>query len=77
LRCNEQLAGELPLGRGSWEHLKSVWLNVLINARDALLPRSKPRRIEVVTRQTAENEVQVIIADNGTGLTARRSSPHL
>jgi two-component system, NtrC family, sensor kinase len=66
---NQQLAPDLPLVEGSWEHMTSVWLNVLINARDALLPRSEPRRIEVVTRQTAENEVQVIIADNGVGLT--------
>src|SRR5690606_11695345 len=48
---------------------KSVWLNVLINARDALVARPEPRAIEVVTRKTSEDEVQVVIADNGVGMT--------
>jgi two-component system, NtrC family, sensor kinase len=74
IEVQEELDGELPPVEASWEHLKSVWLNILINARDALLASKAPRQIEVITRQTAENEVQVLIADNGTGLTAAEAA---
>jgi two-component system, NtrC family, sensor kinase len=69
IEVQERLAPALPLVEGSWEHLTSVWLNVLLNARDALQASPEPRRLELVTRQTADNEVQVVIADNGVGLT--------
>jgi two-component system NtrC family sensor kinase len=69
ISVEQKLAADLPPVEASWEHLKSVWLNVLINARDALVPRPEPREIEVVTRKTAEDEVQVVIADNGVGMT--------
>ncbi|MDT8304522.1 MAG: ATP-binding protein, partial [Anaerolineae bacterium] len=70
----QKLAASLPEVEASWEHLKSVWLNILINARDALLVNQDQRHIEVVTKQTAENEVQVIIADNGVGLSAAEAA---
>jgi two-component system NtrC family sensor kinase len=69
ISVQQKLGADLPPVEASWEHLKSVWLNVLINARDALLPRPEPREIEVVSRKTAEDEVQVLIADNGVGMT--------
>lgn len=70
ITVNQKLAADLPPVEASWEHLKSVWLNVLINARDALVPRPEPREIEVVTRKTGADEVQVVIADNGVGMSA-------
>ena len=69
IEVQERLAASLPLVEGSWEHLTSVWLNVLLNARDALQASPEPRRLELVTRQTLDSEVQVVIADNGAGLT--------
>ena len=74
ITVNQKLAGDLPPVEASWEHLKSVWLNVLINARDALVARPEPRTIEVVTRKTGEDEVQVVIADNGVGMAAAEVS---
>lgn len=74
ITVHQKLAGDLPLVEASWEHLKSVWLNVLINARDALVARPEPRTIEVVTRKTGEDEVQVVIADNGVGMAAAEVS---
>lgn len=68
ITVHQKLAADLPPVEASWEHLKSVWLNVLINARDALVARPEPRVIEVVTRKTSEDEVQVVIADNGVGM---------
>ncbi|HMT21929.1 MAG TPA: histidine kinase dimerization/phospho-acceptor domain-containing protein, partial [Promineifilum sp.] len=38
----------LPLVVASWEHLKSVWLNLLLNARDALLHNNGERQLEVL-----------------------------
>jgi two-component system NtrC family sensor kinase len=60
---------DLPDIVASWEHLKSVWLNMLLNARDALQEISGERRIEIVTRRGNEpNQIQVLIHDNGKGI---------
>ncbi len=54
----------------SWEHLKSVWLNLLLNARDALLPIDHERRLELIARLDKEGQaVQVVVHDNGKGMT--------
>lgn len=70
-------ADGLPVIRASWEHLKTVWLNLLINARDALDGRPAghpdPARIEVETRLDPEaTTVQVLIRDNGMGMSDRQ-----
>ncbi|RMG97185.1 MAG: response regulator [Chloroflexi bacterium] len=63
------MADNLPPITASWEHLKSVWLNLIINARDAVQDRADNRLIEIVTRVDPENEyVQVLIRDNGKGM---------
>lgn len=60
---------DLPHVVASWEHMKSVWLNLLVNARDAVLPLPQERQIEIVTRLSPENDhVQVLIRDNGKGM---------
>ena len=59
----------LPSVVASWEHLKSVWLNLLLNARDALLHNNEQRRLEVATRVNKESQVvQVVLHDNGKGM---------
>lgn len=67
-----ELADDLPLVAASWEHLKSVWLNLLLNARDALLMRpdqSEEGHIQVVSRLApAGDQIQVLISDNGIGM---------
>lgn len=53
----------------SWEHLKTVWLNLLLNARDALAERAEDRHIEVITRLAPSHDhVQVLVRDNGIGM---------
>lgn len=65
----ENLAPDLPKIYASGEHLKTVWLNLMINARDALEWRTEGRQLELVTRLAAtENHVQVLIRDNGKGM---------
>lgn len=62
---------ELPSITASWEHLKSVWLNLLVNARDAVQSVSENRQIEITTRLTPERDhVQVLFRDNGHGMSA-------
>lgn len=67
-----ELADDLPLVAASWEHLKSVWLNLLLNARDALLMRpdqGEEGHIQVVSRLApAGDQIQVLITDNGIGM---------
>jgi two-component system NtrC family sensor kinase len=70
-----RLADDLPFIRASWEHLKTVWLNLMINARDALIARPEndhqPAVIEVETRlDRGGAAVQVLIRDNGIGMSS-------
>jgi two-component system NtrC family sensor kinase len=59
----------LPEIIASWEHLKSVWLNLLLNARDAFQASSNGRQIELKTRLAPDSDfVQVHIRDNGKGM---------
>ncbi|HSH04498.1 MAG TPA: response regulator [Anaerolineae bacterium] len=63
-------ADDLPVVVASWEHLKSVWLNLVVNARDALLSQPEgERQIEIVTRLGPTGEhVQIVFQDNGPGI---------
>ena len=45
-------------------HLRSIFLNVITNAREALLLRKDDRRLLVVTR-SGKNIVRIVIANNG------------
>ncbi|GJM41516.1 MAG: hypothetical protein DHS20C20_17980 [Ardenticatenaceae bacterium] len=65
----QTMANDLPSIVGSWEHLKSVWLNLIINARDAVNQLPQNRQISITTRLDTEKEyVQVIVQDNGKGM---------
>jgi two-component system NtrC family sensor kinase len=67
----QNMADDLPRIVASWEHLKSVWLNLIINARDALQGSPTNRQIEITTRLASDQPyVQVLFRDNGKGMTA-------
>ncbi|MFW6063068.1 MAG: response regulator [Chloroflexota bacterium] len=69
IEVTRRMDEDLPRVRASWEHLKTVWLNLLINARDAVLTRPQGRRIEIETRLASGGDhVQVLFTDNGVGL---------
>ena len=69
IQVNQNLSDGLPNVVASWEHLKSVWLNLLLNARDALQDEIEQRQLELVTRcNEADQFVQVIVHDNGKGI---------
>ena len=66
LRADEHL----PLVPGDALHLRSVFLNVLSNAREALVDHDHERRILVVTR-SAPGQARIVIANNGPPLPDR------
>ncbi|MBN1427977.1 MAG: PAS domain S-box protein [Anaerolineae bacterium] len=62
------LAPDLPLVEASEEHLEDVWINLLLNARDAV---HKPGSglITITTKCNARDEtVEVTVQDNGMGI---------
>ena len=69
------MAEGLPPIVASWEHLKSVWLNLILNARDAVNHLPDSRRIEISTRLLRENDVvQVLFYDNGKGMSSAETA---
>ncbi len=64
-----ELADDLPPADVSLEHLQSVWLNLLLNARDALQVKSKDKQIEILTRHDiGTDDILVIVRDTGRGM---------
>ncbi len=60
---------QLPSVVASWEHMKSVWLNLLLNACDALQDELGERRIEIATRLgESDGQIQILFHDNGKGI---------
>jgi len=65
INLNLDLDETLPLVRGNPDHLQSVWLNLLINAHDAL--EEDGGAISVKSSIRGE-EVEVVVADTGVGI---------
>ena len=64
----KDLADKLPVVWGSAHHLEEVWINLLINARDAI-PAKQAGEIRIVSRLDESGKaVQVLISDNGCGI---------
>ncbi|MBN1267499.1 MAG: GAF domain-containing protein [Anaerolineales bacterium] len=55
----------LPLVRGNPDHLQSVWLNLLINAHDAL---DEEGGIISIKSTAQRDEVEVVVSDTGMGI---------
>jgi two-component system NtrC family sensor kinase len=63
------LGQDLPHITASWEHLQSVWLNLLINARDALQSVTGVRQITISTEADASGDgIIVSVSDTGRGM---------
>ncbi len=60
----------LALLAADTHHLRSIFLNVIANAREALTDRADDRRLLVITR-SAPQMVRVVIANNGPPITER------
>lgn len=63
----------LPLVMASANHLKVVWMNLLVNAQDAILDDSeaaKAGEIQLIAIQPDDTHIQIEIRDNGPGIPA-------
>jgi two-component system NtrC family sensor kinase len=71
VRVFEDLALDLPPALVSRDHLQGVWLNLLLNARDAvtqkLVTEAEPRTW-VTTRLGKNDFIEVEVRDNGVGI---------
>jgi signal transduction histidine kinase len=64
----KDLAEDLPLVPASLHHLEEAWINLLLNARDAI-PDKQWGEIRITSRLDGSGKaVQVLISDNGTGI---------
>jgi two-component system NtrC family sensor kinase len=69
IRVNTNMTPELPEIKASLEHLQSVWLNLIINARDALREATGKRAITIGTAFDEDNEeILVSVHDTGRGM---------
>lgn len=57
-----------PRLAASVSHLKLVWMNLLLNARDAVAGHTDRPQITLSTHMVSEREVKIVIADNGRGI---------
>lgn len=57
-----------PSVSASVSHLKLVWVNLLLNARDALVDCEGVRKIVIATHHHSAGQVRITVADNGVGL---------
>jgi two-component system NtrC family sensor kinase len=64
-------AMDLPAVNASQDHLQGVWLNLLINAIDAI--DQGPGKIYIRTKKT-EDAVQVLVSDSGGGIPMEKLS---
>ena len=65
IRLVSDLGENLPLLMASQDQLQGVWINLLVNAVDAL--DEEPGEIRVTSRKV-EDEVRITISDNGRGI---------
>jgi signal transduction histidine kinase len=68
ITITKDLAKDLPPVPASTHHLEEAWINLLINARDAI-PAGQRGEIRVTSRLDGLGKaVQVLISDNGIGI---------
>ncbi len=58
----------LPPIIASARHLKLLWMNLLLNARDAIVEKGQAGVINISGSQTTSEQIRVQIIDNGTGI---------
>jgi two-component system NtrC family sensor kinase len=64
----EKYLSGLPTVIASGSHLKLLWMNLLLNARDAIVAADRHGVIEIRTDQPDPDHVRVRIVDDGIGL---------
>jgi two-component system NtrC family sensor kinase len=67
ITVEKQLAEGLPPISGNADQLHQVFLNLIVNAQQALETQPLPRRLRLVTDRQVDH-IRVLIADNGPGI---------
>lgn len=67
IQIEADLAADLPQVWGSRSHLRTIWLNLLLNARDAIQEAQREGKVHILTT-LQDHAVIVKIADNGVGM---------
>jgi signal transduction histidine kinase len=75
IQLETHLEAELAPVSASPDHILGIWLNLLINAQDALENQNGTRLIEIHSRRL-DDYVQVSVIDNGPGIPADQL-PHI
>jgi two-component system NtrC family sensor kinase len=71
----KDLAPALPPALGSGEHLLGVWLNLLLNARDAIAQQAREvvePCVWVSSRTRDDDWLEITIRDNGVGMSSEQ-----
>jgi two-component system NtrC family sensor kinase len=67
ITVEKQLAADLPFISGNADQLHQVFLNLIVNAQQAMETQPVPRRLRIVSDRD-EGKVRVRIIDNGPGI---------
>ena len=70
-----RLAPDLPAIQANADQIQNAWLNLLVNARDALENQPGRRLVRILTRRQGDR-IAIVINDNGPGIPAEEI-PHL
>ncbi len=77
VELNQQFGEKLDPIQASPEHIKSVWINLMINARDAMRDAGvEDPELDIITRasQDGQDFVEVVISDNGPGISDEKAA---
>ncbi len=61
---------DIPTVIASASHLKLLWMNLLLNARDAIVDANRAGHITITTSQPNPDSIQIELHDNGIGILA-------
>jgi len=68
IRLAVELDETLPLIEGNAQQIEQVIINLLINARDALLESDRAEKRIIISTRHQDGFVQLTVEDNGTGI---------
>jgi two-component system NtrC family sensor kinase len=73
VQVTEKLTPNLPKALASQSHLQGVWLNLLLNARDAVSQRPEgERHVWIGSSLNKDGDLEITVRDNGVGMSAEQ-----
>jgi C4-dicarboxylate-specific signal transduction histidine kinase len=73
ISIHTELATHLPNVRGDRVQLQQVFLNLMLNAIDAMKEINTPRELTIKSQRNPEDQLLVSVSDNGAGLPLQAS----